>query len=76
MRESASAPPGSSVPNVRDSVRPAAQADALKAAVQIQVQVEALANTAQAAAKQARLLTQYVGTLAEVRRTPLHRPVY
>ncbi|KIP08130.1 hypothetical protein PHLGIDRAFT_388474 [Phlebiopsis gigantea 11061_1 CR5-6] len=62
MRESASAPLGS---NVRDSVRPAAQADALKAAVQIQVQVEALANTAQAAAKQARLLTQYVGTLAE-----------
>jgi hypothetical protein len=46
------------------------QSQALKAAIQIQVQAEALTTTAQAAAKQARLLTQYVSILGQVGRIP------
>ena len=51
---------------IRVGVRPTDRSEVLKAAIQIQVQVEALTTTAQAAAKQARLLTKYVGTLGEV----------
>ncbi|GJE95141.1 hypothetical protein PsYK624_113220 [Phanerochaete sordida] len=68
MRESVSAPltptPSSGESSTASGrTVPANQSDALKTAIQIQVQVEALTTTAQAAAKQARLLTQYVSTL-------------
>ena len=69
MRESASEPLTTSSHSTDDGSGqsgPRSQSEALKTAIQIQVQVEALATTAQAAAKQARLLTQYVSTLGEV----------
>ena len=73
MRESASAPLASTAPAAARSAA-TAHPDVLKTAIQIQVQVEALTNTAQAAAKQARLLTQHVGALAEVRRSTHRSP--
>ena len=70
MRESASAPltsvpllhgeDGSGEPNV------ASHSEAFKTAIQVQMQVEALTTTAQAAAKHSRWLTKYVSTLGEV----------
>lgn len=69
MRESVSEPltPTHSHVGDEDSNRngPTSQSEALKAAIQIQVQVEALTTTAQAAAVQARLLTQYVSSVGQ-----------
>ena len=68
MKESLSEPVVAT-PDATSSKRPigTSQSEALKAAIQIQVQIESLSSTAQAAAKQARLLTQYVSVLGQVR---------
>ncbi|EKM55442.1 uncharacterized protein PHACADRAFT_143775 [Phanerochaete carnosa HHB-10118-sp] len=76
MRESASEPLTTTSSHIGNESSgrpaPASQSEALKTVIQLQVQVEALTTTAQAAAKQARLLTQYVSTLGEVSSAPFH----